>query len=64
MTLNEKEYPLTKQYQFKDTTVKLRDNTILKQFFFYDKSIETIDKKGKKKVKKVRYFKGSVNMIY
>ena len=62
MTLNEKEYPLTKQYQFKDTTVKMRDNTFLKQSFFYDKSIETIDKKGRKKVKKVRYFKGSVNV--
>ena len=63
MTLNEKEYPLTKQYQFRDTIVKLRDNnTILKQSFFYDKSIETIDKRGRKKVKKVKYFKSSVNV--
>ena len=30
MILNEKEYPLTKQYQFKETTFKMWNNTFLK----------------------------------
>lgn len=58
MTLNEKPWPLTLQFQFRDTVAIKTNKETMKQSFFYDKDVEWIDKKGYTKTKKVRYFKG------
>ena len=62
MTLNEKPWPLTERYQFKDTTIELSSGQLLKQSFFYDKKISSHDSKGRPKVKHVRYFKGTKSL--
>ena len=58
MTLNEKAWPLTEKYQFKDTTIELSTGQLLHQSFYYDKEIFCHDSKGRVKKKNVRYFKG------
>jgi len=58
MTLNEKPYPITEKYQFRDSEVMLSNGQILKQTFFYNKDVTVKDKKGKQIKTKVRYFKG------
>ena len=58
MTLNEKPWPLTMQYQFRDTVAVKTNKETMDQTFFYDKDVQWVDKKGYTKTKKVRYFKG------
>lgn len=62
MTLNEKPWSLDAKYQFKDTEVVLADGTILKQSFFYYKTIVSRDRKGREKKNEVRYFKGKCSI--
>lgn len=56
MTLNEKPWPSSEKYQFRDTVVTLSNGEVLNQTFFYDK----VEKKGKTGTKTVRYFKGTL----
>jgi hypothetical protein len=58
MTLNEKAWPLTDKYQFRDTIATLTNNEKMSQTFFYEKEITSLDKRGYTKSKTVRYFKG------
>lgn len=59
MTLNEKPWPETEEFQFKDTKVKLTSGEIMKQSFYYEKITSTRSRKGKEVVRKERYFKGN-----
>ena len=58
MTLNEKPWPEDSKTSFRDTTVTLSNGEVLNQTFFYNKVLQTVDRKGKAKEKTVRYFKG------
>jgi hypothetical protein len=58
MTLNEKAWPLDHKYQFRDTLVTLTNGDVLHQTFYYDKTIRSVDKKGRPTSKTVRFFKG------
>jgi hypothetical protein len=58
MTLNEKAWPITDKFQFRDTIATLTNNEQMSQSFFYEKEINSLDKRGYSKSKTVRYFKG------
>ncbi|KAG1606965.1 hypothetical protein G6F44_013814 [Rhizopus delemar] len=59
MTLNEKPWPLSEKFQFRDTVYISRSTDMEEvQSFYYEKEIKKRDKKGNLKTKKVRYFKG------
>ena len=62
MTLNEKAWPLTEKYQFKDTVVKLSNGETLQQTFFFDKTVISTDRRGRQITKVVRYFKGKFHV--
>ncbi|EIE76273.1 hypothetical protein RO3G_00977 [Rhizopus delemar RA 99-880] len=59
MTLNEKPWPLSEKFQFRDTVYISRSTDMEEvQSFYYEKEIKIRDKKGNLKTKKIRYFKG------
>lgn len=58
MPLNKNPWPVDLQYQFKDTEIRLKDGSMLKQSFYYDEIVKTTDRKGKSKEITVRYSKG------
>ena len=62
MTLNEKPWPLTEKYQFKDTMVQLSNGETLQQTFFFDKTVISTDRRGRQNTKVLRYFKGKFNV--
>lgn len=49
MPLKEQEWPLEKQYQFKDTMADLPNGTSIAQTMFFEKEFSTRDKKGNPK---------------
>lgn len=58
MTLNPKPWPLSHQYQFKDTIATLTDGTTMEQSFYYDEVEKRVSKNKKVNERKTRYFKG------
>jgi hypothetical protein len=59
MTLNEKAWPESEEYQFRDSSVLLRDQTMMDQQFYFHRNENKARKNGKVEVVSVRYFKGN-----